>query len=230
MTELLVLFDVDGTLVHVAEDVAFARALGEHCGGAVDLSFSADMVVSDDGYVRGVLRRAGLAHGDAEVDAVLARFSRHLSAAIAAAELPVRSLPGAEALLTALRPHAALALATGCIEASARAKLAAAGLAAHFPCGGFSRREQARAEILARAMAAAAAHYGRAFARERVVYVGDGVWDVAAAASAGVRFVGVNEDPAGRARLQAAGAAAVFSDLQDVAAWLDALRGGAARA
>jgi len=217
MNETLVLFDIDGTLVHVAEEVAFARALMEHCGTAVDLGFAADMVISDDGYVRGVLRRAGLAHGDAEVDAALARFVSHLRAAIDGAELPVRPIAGAAALLGALRGRAALALATGCVEPSGRAKLAAAGLDAHFPCGGFSRREQARAEILSRAIAAAAAHYGRGFAPDAVVYVGDGTWDVDAARQLGIRFVGVNEQAAGRERLRAAGAAVVFEDYRDPA-------------
>ncbi|MDX2171145.1 MAG: haloacid dehalogenase-like hydrolase [Deltaproteobacteria bacterium] len=226
MTDRLILFDIDGTLVHVAEEIAFARALHEHCGGPVDLGFAADMVISDDGYVRGVLRRAGLDHGDAEVDAALARFVAHLRAAIAADESPVRPIAGAAALLDSLRANAVpLALATGCVEPSARAKLTAVGLHAHFPCGGFSHREQAREEILARAVASAAAHYGRRFAPPQVTYVGDGVWDIAAARAIGARFIGVNERPEGRDRLRAAGAEVVFSDYDDVAPVLQALLG-----
>jgi len=216
MPDRLVLFDIDGTLVHVAEHVAFARALHEHCGGAVDLSFAADMVISDDGYVRGVLRRAGHAHGDAHVDAALGRFVEHLRVGIDAAELPARPIAGARALLEVLRRHAAVALATGCVEASARAKLAAAGLDGLFPCGGFSQREQARSDILRRAIASAEAHYGTRFAPTDVVYIGDGVWDVVAAREIGVGFVGINEQADGRERLRAAGAQSVFEDLRDV--------------
>lgn len=226
MTDRLILFDIDGTLVHVAEELAFARAMHEHCGGPVDLSFAADMVISDDGYVRGVLRRAGLAHGDADVDAALERFVSHLCAAIEADESPVRPIAGAPTLLAALQARRApIALATGCVEPSARAKLAAVGLHDHFPCGGFSRREQAREEILARAVAAAAAHYGRPFVPAAVTYVGDGIWDVAAARAIGARFIGVNERPEGRDRLRAAGAEIVFSDYDDAAAVLEALLG-----
>lgn len=226
MRDALILFDIDGTLVHVAEELAFARAMHEHCGGPVDLSFAADMVISDDGYVRGVLRRAGLAHGDAEVDAALGRFVAHLRTALHTNELAVRPIAGAAALVAALRGRGApLALATGCVEASARAKLAAVSLDEAFPCGGFSQREQARAEILARAIAAAARHYGRAFTPGAVTYVGDGVWDITAAHAVGARFIGINEQEAGRARLHAAGATEVFADFTDLTAMLDRLMG-----
>jgi phosphoglycolate phosphatase-like HAD superfamily hydrolase len=224
MTDRLILFDIDGTLVHVAEELAFARAMHEHCGGPVDLSFAADMVISDDGYVRGVLRRAGLAHGDADVDAALERFVSHLCAAIDADESPVRPIAGAAALLAALQARRApIGLATGCIEPSARAKLTAVGLHEHFPCGGFSRREQAREEILARAVASAADHYGRRFAPAAVTYVGDGVWDIAASRAIGAQFIGVNERHEGRERLRAAGATIVLEDYSDTAAVLAAL-------
>jgi hypothetical protein len=55
---LLCLFDVDGTLVHVAEEIAFAQAFREQCGPAVDLSFTPGLVVSDTAYVHDVLTRA----------------------------------------------------------------------------------------------------------------------------------------------------------------------------
>ncbi|MGH7787396.1 MAG: HAD family hydrolase [Candidatus Binatia bacterium] len=217
----LLLFDIDGTLLHVAEEIAFARAFAEHCGAPVDLSFSPDMVLSDDGYVRGVLRRAALPHADAHVDAALARFVHHLHLGLASAELAVRPVAGAVEFVGGLRD--AVALATGCVEGSARAKLGVIGLAARFPCGGFSHREQARWEILERALHAAAAHYGRPFDRRAAVYFGDGVWDVAAAAAVGIGFVGINEHPDGRARLTAAGAGPVFADYSDPVAIRTAL-------
>jgi phosphoglycolate phosphatase-like HAD superfamily hydrolase len=218
MTSPLLLFDIDGTLVHVAEGVPFARAFLEHCGRDVDLSYAADMVITDTGYARGVLLRAGLAHGDDDIDAALARFVTHLCTAIDAAELPVRLVTGAAAFVDALHGAMPLAVATGCIEASARAKLAAVGLDARFPCGGYSRREQSREEILERAIVAAAAHYGRHFAPRTTIYFGDGPWDVAAARAAGVHFVGINEHEGSRTRLREAGAEVVFPDYSDRAA------------
>ncbi len=215
MSAPLLLFDVDGTLLHVAEELVLVRALIEHCGGPVDLAFSADMVVSDDGYIRGVLRRAGLPHADADVDAALQRFVGHLRAAIDGGELGVRAVAGAADFVAAVRPLAPIALGTGCVEASARAKLAAIGLDDAFPCGGFSRREASRAEILQRGIAAAAAHYRRSFAPAEVIYLGDGPWDVAAAREVGARFVGINEHADGRERLRAAGAQEVFGDLTE---------------
>jgi phosphoglycolate phosphatase-like HAD superfamily hydrolase len=110
------------------------------------------------------------------------------------------------------------------VEGSARAKLAAAGLATTFPVGGFSHRERSRAEIIERAIAAAARHYRRTFELRRTVYFGDGPWDVAAAREAGIGFVGINELERGRARLRAAGAEHVFADYTDGAAIEAAVR------
>jgi phosphoglycolate phosphatase-like HAD superfamily hydrolase len=213
----LLLFDIDGTLVHVAEELAFASAFFEHCGAAVDLSFAADMVISDAGYARGVLRRAGLPHEDTHVDAALARFVDHLRAAIDAAQLTVRPVAGAPAFVSALH-GTPIGVATGCVEGSARVKLAAVGLQTTFPVGGFSQREQSRAEILERAIAAAARHYRREFGRGTTVYFGDGTWDIVAARAAGIGFIGINEHERGRERLRAAGAPHVFADYTDTAA------------
>jgi phosphoglycolate phosphatase-like HAD superfamily hydrolase len=224
MTSPLLLFDIDGTLVHVAEEVAFARAFLEHCGRDVDLSYAADMVITDTGYARGVLRRAGLAHGDDDIDLALARFVTHLCSAIETAELPVRAVAGAAAFVDAMHGILPLAVATGCVEGSARAKLAAVGLDARLPCGGYSRREQSRAEILERAVVAAAAHYGRDFTPRTTIYFGDGPWDVAAARTAGVHFVGINEHDGSRTRLRDAGAELIFPDYSDRSAIEAAIR------
>lgn len=53
------------------------------------------------------------------------------------------------------------------------------------------------------------------------VFVGDSVWDMEAASKAGVRAVGVLSGGVPRTALEAAGAAAVYVDVQDILANLD---------
>jgi phosphoglycolate phosphatase-like HAD superfamily hydrolase len=216
---LLCLFDIDGTLVHVAEELAFARAFREQCGADVDLSFRPGRVVSDSAYIGDVLQRF---HGRDpvadEVTMLIARFVELLDALCEAGEAPVRALAGAAPFLDRLAARAALAVSTGCVEPSARWKLRRAGLDRAFPCGGFSHREQSRAEIVRRAIAAAEQCYATRF--ERVVLFGDGPWDLTSAREAGVGFIGINEHESGRARLRDLGARHVFADYGDAQAIL----------
>jgi phosphoglycolate phosphatase-like HAD superfamily hydrolase len=211
---LLCLFDVDGTLVHVAEELAFAQAFQEHCGPAVDLSFSPGLVVSDTAYVRDILARAhARSPTAAEVAALLARFVELLEAHTASGHTPLRTVAGAAPFIAALAGRVPLAVSTGCVEPSARFKLRHAGLDTAFPCGGFSTDEQSRAEIVRRAIGAAERCYATRFAR--TVLFGDGPWDLASAREADVEFIGINEHARGRARLRDAGATRIFADFVD---------------
>jgi phosphoglycolate phosphatase-like HAD superfamily hydrolase len=219
---LVCLFDVDGTLVHVAEELAFAQAFREQCGATVDLSFSPGLLVSDTAYIHDVLTRSyGRAAAAAEIDALVARFVAALDALTTSGDAPVRAVAGAHAFLEVLAPHAPVALSTGCVEPSARLKLRRVGLEAAFRCGGFSSAERSRADIVRRAIAAAEQTYATRF--ERAVLFGDGPWDIESAREAGIAFVGINEHERGRARLRAAGAEHVFADFTDAAAILRVL-------
>jgi phosphoglycolate phosphatase-like HAD superfamily hydrolase len=219
---LLCLFDIDGTLVEVAEEVAFAQAFQEHCGPAVDLSFSPGLLVSDSAYIHDVLTRSyGRPATAAENAALIARFVAALDALTASGETPVRVVAGAHAFVNALSARAPRAISTGCVEPSARVKLRRAGLDEAFPCGGYSSDERSRADIVRRAIAAAERCYATRFAR--TVLFGDGPWDLASAREAGIEFVGINQSERGRARLLDAGATHVFADYTDPAAILRVL-------
>src|SRR5262245_27277282 len=78
---LLCLLDIDGTLLQVAEEVAFAQAFQAHCGPAVDVSFSPGLLVSDSAYIHDVLTRSYGRSATAEENAALiARFVSALDA------------------------------------------------------------------------------------------------------------------------------------------------------
>jgi phosphoglycolate phosphatase len=211
---LLCLFDIDGTLVHVAEELAFAEAFQEQFGPTVDLSFTPGLLVSDTAYVHDVLSRAyGRAAAASEIAALLARFVALLDAHVASGAAPLRTVAGATPFLAALAVRAPLAISTGCVEPSARLKLRHAGLEQTFPCGGFSTGERSRTDIVRRAIAAAERCYATHF--DRVVLFGDGPWDPSSAREAEIEFIGINELERGRARLLDAGAAHVFADFAD---------------
>src|SRR5262249_21957606 len=130
---------------------------------------------------------------------------------------PLREVPGARAFLRRLQADARwrLALATGGWAASARFKLAAAGLPVDaFP---WATADDAldRVDILRAAVARAEQAYGqRRFGG--LVYVGDGVWDVRAAKALGLGFLGVATGAQAR-RLLEAGARWLVPDFSDPA-------------
>jgi hypothetical protein len=106
-----------------------------------------------------------------------------------------------------------VAFATGGWGASASLKLASAGLVVDDLPWANGDDALDRVDILRTAIARAGQKYGwNAF--ERVVYVGDGVWDVRAAKALGIGFLGVAiGDQAGR--LVGEGASCVLPDFSD---------------
>jgi phosphoglycolate phosphatase len=227
MNDWLLLFDIDGTLVQVAEEAAFTRTFRHLYGEDIDVSWPTDVTASDMSYIAAVVARAvGRPATEAEVARVIDRFVEHLEQGIVSGIAPIRPVAGAPAFVAECAAVVPVAIATGCVEPSARVKLRHAQLEHHFPCGGFSTRETRRSEIVLRAIAAAERHYERRFAPSRIVSFGDGPWDVEAARELGLRFIGINESERGRARLARAGATVVLTDFADSAAVWAAVNGG----
>lgn len=222
----LVVFDLDGTLLD-------SNAVDEECFRAAFRSCFGDVPVASDWNVYGEVTDAGIARavlGEAfGPQGLEERVLRHRDAFCEllegrlAATGPLRPIPGARELLATLRPGTewALAVATGGWGRSARRKLLAAGLSLDGAAFASSDDDPVRARIVQHAISRATADRGEAFGR--VVAVGDGVWDVVAAAELELPFVGVGRG--GRARqLRAAGAGVVLADFGDLTASLDALQ------
>jgi phosphoglycolate phosphatase-like HAD superfamily hydrolase len=212
----LVVFDVDGTLTRTMgiDGRCYAQALGEHLGAPIDTEWGRYRLVTDPGIAAEAFeRRHRRAPRAEEMRAIRDRFLSLLRAT----EEPVREVPGAAALLRNLRArvNVATAIATGAWSDSALWKLRRAGI----PVDGLpiatGDDAPSREEILRIAMR-------RAGPFDRVTYVGDGPWDVAASRAAGVGFVGVACD-GGAERLKAAGASTVLSDLRDTDRFLAAV-------
>jgi phosphoglycolate phosphatase-like HAD superfamily hydrolase len=182
------LFDIDGTLLRAggAGRRAFTMAMEELTGPVADMKFDG---MTDRMIVREALALSGRAWDPGLADAILARYLEHLPSQLPSPAF--RVLPGAADTLAALEARgAALGLCTGNLALGARLKLRHAGLEAHFdwsPAGlhGFAEDGEARALLVAAAVARVGAALGRPVAPSEVLVVGDTPRDVAAAREVG---------------------------------------------
>lgn len=226
MPETLILFDVDGTLLHAAGagrralEEAFRRVFGvdgiEVLARAVRFGGKTDpMILTEMADAAGVAqeelgRRAPEMHR-----AYMTALDQELSTPD-----PRRCvLPGVTALLEKLaeQPGVFLGLVTGNIEAGARAKLAAFGLNRFFPEGGFSDHPDRR-EIARIARIKVSRRLSIEFSPERVVVVGDTEDDIACARANGFRAIAVESGFVSRESLLAAAPDTLFRDLTDAEA------------
>jgi phosphoglycolate phosphatase-like HAD superfamily hydrolase len=231
-TVLLLLFDIDGTLLQRASaehrdavHAALHDVYGVHdAGGAhVDAAGRTDVEIA-----RHILLLRGI--DAAAVDARLGDFRAAVTrryAQLGPSDLSAHVPAGMAALLAALhaRRDRRLSLVTGNLEPIARLKLRAAQLSRFFAAGegAFGSDHEDRSELPAIARARAGRHFdGRPWPRERTVVIGDTPRDIACARADGVRCVAVTTGPYDAGRL--AGADAVATSVQQLGAVLHGLR------
>lgn len=211
LMRVLILFDIDGTLLlgtPRAHTEALVRAAREVYGAdvaAADVTAVVPAGRTDQEIARLVLRRAGC--DDVAIDRGLDRWMDRVAALYPALDrdMPPQAVaPGAGPALASLaRSGVTLALLTGNLEPLAHAKLARAGLAAHFARGqgAFGSDHESRDALVAVAAA-------RAGGAGDVVVVGDTPRDVACARAGGARCVAVTTGSYDRDALAAADAVA----------------------
>ncbi len=225
MAELLVLWDVDYTLVAAdglgtrLYEMVFLEMFGRELTAVAPKAGRTDRAIVGD-----TLALAGVARD--QVDPFLARLAR--VAADGAVPGAVRPLPGAAAAIAALATAGVRqSLLTGNIGPLAALKLDRAGLRDHLDlaAGAYGDTHEVRAELVTAARAAAGQRYGTDFSGARTVLVGDTPLDVEAALATGARVVGVATGSYRAAELVAAGAEIVLPDLTDTGAVLAAVTG-----
>lgn len=217
----LVLFDIDGTLLHSngSGRAAFMAALREVFELTQDVAGLRFAGATDRSVLYEALGPLGFA--PAAVDARLPAFSAAMARQLAAiiADFAVQALPGALALVRDLYadPRARLGLVTGNVGLTAPIKLRAAGFdPAHFPVGAYGDEAADRSDLPPLAVQRAAVYWGHAFAAPRIVIIGDTPNDVICARSVGARALAVlTGGEASRAALAAAAPAAILPDLTD---------------
>ena len=225
----LVLFDIDGTLLWTdgAGRRAIHRALIEIFGetGPADHRFDGK---TDPQIVRELMRVVG--HEDEHIDArmqeLFARYVICLREELRDPEHRALPLPGVTDLLAVLhmRNDVTLGLLTGNLVEGARAKLEAVGIDPEiFAIGAFGSDNEFRPELPAIAQRRASEILGIEVPGRHVVVIGDTPADVECGRDIGARAIGVATGRYSTEELAAYGAAAVFSDLTDTNAVVQAI-------
>jgi phosphoglycolate phosphatase len=196
---LLLLFDIDGTLLLGATDAhrhALQEALREVHGIDTRRARVVDPAGRTDGDIaRSILLDAGVSAEriDERADDVRELCCRRY-AELCPADLSATVLPGVRELLHILsdRQDLTLSLLTGNYEPVARLKLRRAGIGHHFPSGqgAFGSDSEDRAALPAIARRRAGAR-GRPYLRERTLVIGDTPRDIACARADQIRCVAV---------------------------------------
>lgn len=206
----LALFDVDGTLldssgVHTA---GMIHLLEKHFGIRIDrIDWGSFEHVTDTFVVSELFRRhLGREPETEEIHAYRESYVGLLDALRKERPGVFREIPGARAALRALSAQEdwAVALATGGSRKAALSKLRWAGFEVDHLPGGFAEDGLSRQEILTAAIASASTHH-RIETFERIVSVGDGLWDLTTARQMNLEFVAIASG-GNREQLEAAGA------------------------
>jgi phosphoglycolate phosphatase-like HAD superfamily hydrolase len=217
VTELLVLWDVDYTLVAAdglgtrLYEVVFREMFGRELTAVASKAGRTDRAIIGD-----TLALAGMPAS--ATGPFLAALTRAAEAGAVPGE--VRPLAGAAAAIAALAATGVRqSVLTGNVRPMAALKLERAGLRDHLDldAGAYGDVHEVRAELVTAARAAAARAYGTNFPGARTVLIGDTPLDVAAALATGARVVAVATGSFPAADLAAAGAHVVLPDLADTA-------------
>jgi phosphoglycolate phosphatase-like HAD superfamily hydrolase len=225
MKKLLILWDIDGTILHStgagmkALEVALQDVFGV-AGSFEGIDFAGR---TDKLIIRQVFERFSIEHSPANIERYLDGYISALPRSLAANNS--RILPGLPEILRAAhgRDDVAQGLLTGNIRRGAEAKLGYHGLWDFFPIGAFADDSEVRNELGPHALARARGHWKADFPPERVWIVGDTPHDIACARAVGARVLAVATGSTGLAALAAHGPDAALGDLRQPEAFWDAL-------
>jgi phosphoglycolate phosphatase-like HAD superfamily hydrolase len=240
MPELLVLWDVDHTLLNAGRglsgqlyELVFADLFGRELAQVAPMAGRTDRAI-----IAETLTMAGIADPARHVAAFIAGLTQQAPAFGERVRRHGHVLPGAAEALSFLGSPAALdgrvhqSVLTGNIRSLADVKLSALGLSdlLDLDIGAFGDMHSSRSDLVHVARQQATAKFGTTFDDEATVLVGDTPLDVAAALATGARAVGVATGSYPQADLAAAGAHAVLRDLTSTARVLAAVTGNAVTA
>jgi phosphoglycolate phosphatase len=238
--DLLVLWDVDGTLLNAGGvggdlyEIVFLQLFGRSLEGFAPMAGRTDRAI-----ILETLELAGIREPRRYVDPFIAGLSAQAPSVRETVAIRGHALPGAAAALAALASARTAAtdgragrvrqsVLTGNIRPVAEVKLSALGLreALDLCIGAYGDDHEVRAELVHVARRRAEAVHGRLpgdFSGTSTVLVGDTPLDIEAALTAGARAVGVATGGYPAADLMAAGAHAVLPDLTDTGLVMRAL-------
>ena len=232
MDDILVLWDIDGTLLSAGGvgrdlyDVVFVQLFGRSLSAYAPMAGRTDRAI-----ILETLMLAGVDEPRRYVDPFIAGLGEHAPSMRSAMVARGRALPGAAAALALIGRQAHQSVLTGNIRPLAEAKLTALGLREGLDMciGAYGDDHEDRAQLVEVARRRAAAVHGRflpsAFAGTSTVVIGDTPLDISAALSAGARAIGVATGSYSAADLASAGAHAVLPTLTNTSLVLETLLG-----
>ncbi len=215
----LAVLDLDGTLTNTSavDEACFVLAFADAFGiTKLDTDWSRYEDATDEGIARAILEKQfGRMPRPGELAKLAACFFHRLKERCAPATTSFDEVPGAGSLLRRLRNDSGwgVAIATGSWERSARFKIRAAGLPIDGIPMSFAEDGPSRESIVRTAVMRAAAHHRRR-GFDRIVSVGDAIWDVRTAKRLKLPFVGVGDGERAET-LRSAGADRVIADFLD---------------
>lgn len=227
MTRIILLFDIDGTLLLSggAGKIAFEKAIYEILGlkkewGSLRPDGKTDPMIIEE-LLREVMQRDLTPE---EYDALCQRYHDHFAVEIKTSER-FRLMPGIVELLNFLQghKHLHLGIATGNFETAARIKLQHGGLDHFFHFGGFASDSGDRRELTRIAYERGLQFAGEEIPTERVFVIGDSVHDITAGKALGAKTVSVTTGSTPKEDLLALQPDFLFDDLSDTARFCETL-------
>ncbi len=215
----LILFDIDGTLIHTggAGGKAMSRAFSDACSvengfAGIPLQGRTDAMILADAFAR-----HGLGDDAALLDRFRATYYRFLGEELERMAPAARVLPGVGHLLERLagRPSATIGLLTGNYSTAARLKLTHFGIWSQFRLGAFGEDAGNREGLVAVAIARAREQGMPPVSPDDVVIVGDTPLDVACGRANGARTIAVATGGTPFEQLLDSGADLVLNDLTE---------------
>lgn len=227
---LLVLWDVDGTLIDNGgvSKLAYARGFEMLVGHPSTVPVITDGQ-TDPAILRSLLTRNGIA----ATEDLLIRVPEVMPEALTSLVPELRQrghvMRGAAEVIAALaaQPAVLQSLLTGNVAANGYTKVTTFGIEAglDFEIGGYGSDHEERFELVTAARRKTAAKYGLEIPPARVVLIGDTPRDVEAGRQSGSYVIGVATGNFGVDVLRAEGAQHVFEDLRDTDAIVAAVLG-----
>ena len=213
----LVLFDIDGTLVHCGATPrrVFKQALLEVFGTAGPIDNWIFDGKTDPMIVQELMEAAGVPCSKEMTERALTHYSSALQAELPKA--PDKKIySGVRELLVELGKHPVLlGLLTGNIKPGAKAKLEALELWKYFLFGAFANDSSLRKELADIAVQRAFELSGQKFTGKQIVIIGDTEHDIKCGRHLGVRTIGVGTGRSSGAKLLEQGADKAFEDFSD---------------
>lgn len=214
----LLLFDIDGTLIHSAGAGVHSLklTLAERFAIKDDLEDIEIAGMTDSGIVMSILNKHRIPATNENIAGFLDTYVHFLSL-----ELPRRAgvlLPGVLELLKRLKaqPHLVLGLLTGNISRGAQLKLEHYGVWHFFEFGAFADDHHDRNELGSFARARAREKHGVEFQASQIDVIGDTPRDIACGKALGARTVAIATGSWDRSRLAQHKPDFLFDDLSNV--------------